>query len=31
MSNTNIGLDILSDIVTFNKYAKYKPLFNRRE
>jgi len=31
MSNTNIGLEILSDIVTFNKYAKYKPLFNRRE
>jgi ribonucleoside-triphosphate reductase len=31
MSNNNIGLDILSDIVTFNKYAKYKPLFNRRE
>jgi ribonucleoside-triphosphate reductase len=31
MSKTNIGLEILSDIVTFNKYAKYKPLFNRRE
>ena len=27
----SIGLDILSDIVTFNKYAKYRPLFNRRE
>ena len=27
----NIGLEILSQIVTFNKYAKYKPLYNRRE
>ena len=31
MTESNIGLDILSDIVTFNKYAKFKPLFNRRE
>ena len=31
MTESNIGLSILSDIVTFNKYAKYKPLFNRRE
>ena len=31
MTESNIGLNILSDIVTFNKYAKFKPLFNRRE
>ena len=27
----NIGLEILSDIVVFNKYAKYLPSENRRE
>jgi ribonucleoside-diphosphate reductase alpha chain len=31
IKESNIGLSILSDIVTFNKYAKFKPLFNRRE
>lgn len=27
----NIGLQVLSDVVTFNKYAKYIPQIKRRE
>ncbi len=27
----DIGLETLSQIVTFNKYAKYLPQLNRRE